>query len=676
MVCLFGSLRLPAQDLPDTVKVLKEIVIHAYSLDKPLNEIASPVGYIDTRHLIRFSETNLLPAINAIPGVRMEERSPGSYRFSIRGSLLRSPFGVRNVKVYWNGMPFTDAGGNTYLNLFDVGSIGAIEVIRGPGGSLYGAGTGGVLLLKSPVVTKDKFELSTTFGSYGLQRHHASAQLHHDKYNLSVTYAHQQSEGYRDHTEMQRDALTVEYNFMLLQDKGYASLIFGYTRLFYQTPGGLTRAQYDTLPTQARPRGGPNRGAIEQNAHVLNKTPFFGVAFEQLWNSRWTSKLAVSALVSDFQNPAILNVEERREVNANARLENAFRFDVNERRNKLVFGGEIQQQSSEINVNNNDFGVKGTLQTRDSLFSRLIFAFAQADFELPSSFHVTIGGSFNFLEYEYTHLKPEPRIRQTRKFAPIFSPRIAVLKKVNENFSVYVNAARGYSPPSLAEVRPSTNNYNGSLLSETGTNYEAGARGKLAGIAYDFNAYAFYLDETIVIQRTPDGADYFINAGKTRQEGVELSLAWTPIENQNSLVSDLNFWSSHTYNHYRFESYIQNGVDYTGNKLTGVPPTVSTVGVDGKLRKRIYVNITANYVDHIPLNDANTAYASKYFLLGTRIGFKKAFRNENELDVFFGVDNALDEKYSLGNDLNAFGGRYYNAAAGINFYGGVKVAVK
>ncbi|MEJ0103149.1 MAG: hypothetical protein WDO19_11585 [Bacteroidota bacterium] len=44
--------------------------------------------------------------MNNTPGVRMEERSPGSYRLNLRGSTLRSPFGVRNVKVYlgWNSI--------------------------------------------------------------------------------------------------------------------------------------------------------------------------------------------------------------------------------------------------------------------------------------------------------------------------------------------------------------------------------------------------------------------------------------------------------------------------------------------------------------------------------------------------------------------------------------------
>jgi iron complex outermembrane receptor protein len=39
--------------------------------------------------------------------------------------------------------------------------------------------------------------------------------------------------------------------------------------------------------------------------------------------------------------------------------------------------------------------------------------------------------------------------------------------------------------------------------------------------------------------------------------------------------------------------------------------------------------------------------------------------------VFAGIDNALDETYSLGNDLNAIGGRYYNAASPRNYYIGL-----
>src|SRR5690606_23191349 len=136
-----------------------------------------------------------LPAVNLVPGVRMEERSPGSYRFSIRGSSLRSPFGVRNVKANWNGLPFTDGGGNTYLNLLDFSAIGSMEIIKGPGASLYGAGTGGVLLMKSPVIEGNRIEASLVGGSYGLRRYLLGGQVKNENINASLHLSHHKSDG-------------------------------------------------------------------------------------------------------------------------------------------------------------------------------------------------------------------------------------------------------------------------------------------------------------------------------------------------------------------------------------------------------------------------------------------------------------------------------------------------
>src|SRR5688500_17884829 len=92
----------------DSAKVLNEITVHAYEYDKPSYEIPGAVSSLKQRDLNRYNNLSILPALNTIPGVRMEERSPGSYRLSIRGSTLRSPFGVRNVKVYWIDLPLTD----------------------------------------------------------------------------------------------------------------------------------------------------------------------------------------------------------------------------------------------------------------------------------------------------------------------------------------------------------------------------------------------------------------------------------------------------------------------------------------------------------------------------------------------------------------------------------------
>ena len=102
-------------------------------------------------------------------------------------------------------------------------------------------------------------------------------------------------------------------------------------------------------------------------------------------------------------------------------------------------------------------------------------------------------------------------------------------------------------------------------------------------------------------------------------------------------------------------------------------PNVAVAGIDILAWRKFYTNITLNYVDHIPLNDANTEFASKYFLMGARAGYKTLIFQRLPSEIFGGADNILDQRYSLGNDLNAAGGRYYNVAAGRNFYFGIKI---
>src|SRR5215204_6175815 len=131
----------------DSSQVLEAVVVRGYEQNRKLLEISAPVSYINKTSLERFNNTGILPAMNTTAGVRMEERSPGSYRINIRGSSLRSPFGVRNVKVYWNDIPITDPGGNTYFNQFAYNNFSYLEIFKGPASSMYGAGTGGLILL-------------------------------------------------------------------------------------------------------------------------------------------------------------------------------------------------------------------------------------------------------------------------------------------------------------------------------------------------------------------------------------------------------------------------------------------------------------------------------------------------------------------------------------------------
>ena len=129
-----------------------------------------------------------------------------------------------------------------------------------------------------------------------------------------------------------------------------------------------------------------------------------------------------------------------------------------------------------------------------------------------------------------------------------------------------------------------------------------------------------------------------------------------------------------TGNYFTFNDYQKGDNDFSGNDLTGVSPNTLVTRLDLRTSPGFYLNLTHQYVDEIPLNDANSVYQDAYNLVNMRFGWAKSFAGKWELEAFAGADNLLDESYSLGNDLNPFGGRYYQPAPIRNWYGGVKVA--
>jgi len=129
----------------------------------------------------------------------------------------------------------------------------------------------------------------------------------------------------------------------------------------------------------------------------------------------------------------------------------------------------------------------------------------------------------------------------------------------------------------------------------------------------------------------------------------------------------LQFNESATIDKFRFST--------THNQLTGVPEQVYVTSVQVNFPQQLFVYAEHNYTARIPLNDANSAFAPAYNLLAAKVGWKHSLSRKSNFEIYGGVDNILNEKYSLGDDLNAVGGRYYNAAALRNYYVGMKVVI-
>lgn len=662
---------------PDTSEILDEVVVRGYENNRRLIEVAAPISVISKLQFSRFNNFSILPAVNTAPGVRMEERSPGSYRLNIRGSSLRSPFGVRNVKVYYNNIPYTDPGGNTYFNQLGFYNVSSMEIIKGPGSSLYGAGTGGVILLKSD---QDAFQRGATVdyvtGSFGMNGIHVNVKggtgdLHH-----SINYQYQNSDGYRTHTKMERKVASWD-GFAKIGTKGILRAHFMQGDLYYQTPGALNIAEYTAAPKGARPRVGQTPGSVEAHAAIYQKLFLAGLNYTLIWNDKWQNTTSLYGAYSKLNNPTTRNYERRTEPHFGSRTVVQYKGNIGRSVFTWLGGLEAQQEFAASRVYRNSNGNPDSLLTDDEIESNSFSGFTQASLEFPGSWILTGGMSMNILKIGLQRLSVPASI-QKRRYDNEMAPRIALLKKLTPALSLYGSVSKGFSPPTSAELLPSTGVINTQLNAEQGINYEAGFRGNsIKGrLEYDVNLFYFQLKSTIAQRRDASGGDYFVNAGSTKQNGIETFVSYRLTDKNNLFFNEVKVWVSHTWHnfHYKsFEKVTDDTADYSGKRLPSIPPHFLVAGIDAYTKLGLYSNLTYYYSDPLPLNDANTAYASSYNLLTARIGYRRSIAKRFYLDLYIAADNLFDVKYSLGNDINGFGGRYYNAAPGRNYSVGVSL---
>jgi iron complex outermembrane receptor protein len=680
VIALLCTVQLTAQtnEKKDSANTLHEVVVRAYEQNRQLKEVSAAVNVIDASQLERFNNTSILPALNATPGVHMEERSPGSYRLNIRGSTLRSPFGVRNVKVYWNGIPFTDPGGNTYLNQLSYYNINSIEVIKGPASSLYGAGTGGAILINSEPENKQAgVNLRYAYGSFNMQNINARVTTGNEEHNNTFGYTHQTSDGYREQTAMRRDVATWETQIKASDKEQLATSVL-YGDLYYQTPGGLTAAQYNSNPRAARPAGAGLPSAQDAKAAIYQKTFLAGITHTYRFTDDFQNTTVAYGAFSNVKNPTFRNYERRSEPHFGGRTVFTLQKQLQRTSLQLSFGGEGQRGFFNTKTFANVSGHPGAVQTDDDIDNYIYSGFVQADIHFPGDWSITGGVSINKSSITITRLTGPETGTLKATFNSEWAPRIAVSKKIIPGTLVYASVSRGFSPPSTAEILPSTTIINTGLQAEHGLNYEAGIKSSWLQqrLYIEVNAFYYELQNAIVRRSDSTGADYFINAGSSRQQGIESQAYYQLLPNNNRFISNARVFISYTYNKFRYHDFKVVTTDYSGNKLPGVAANIVSAGIDVTTHPGWYINLTWFYSDPTALNDANTDRASSYNLVGGRTGWRKPLGKKLVMDLFAGVDNLFNVTYSLGNDINATGGRYYNAAPGINYYGGASFQYK
>src|SRR5579863_8690047 len=135
-------------DSGSSAGTLQEIVVTAQKREEKLHDVPMGVTAITSEDLQKQQLVSLDDLAARVPGLSLTDIQPGITRLTLRGQNVG---GVGStVATYIDDTPFGSsnalANGFGFSGDFDTWDLQRVEVLRGPQGTLYGAGSEGGLL--------------------------------------------------------------------------------------------------------------------------------------------------------------------------------------------------------------------------------------------------------------------------------------------------------------------------------------------------------------------------------------------------------------------------------------------------------------------------------------------------------------------------------------------------
>lgn len=663
----------------DSVTQLDEVILLDALKTKNATGIV-PSDVIAAKIFQNYSPVELTSAINQIPGVYVLSGALNTNRITIRGIGARTLYGTDKLRLYYDDIPVTDGSGFSTIETFDLENLSQMEVIKGPKGTAFGANLGGAIILSPKEALGKSTNLSNnfTFGSFGLLKDNLSFNHYDGKLRVGLQYGHLETDGYRDNSRFERDGVLLNTSYQI-NEKNKIGLLVNHIDYTAHIASSLGATAFAENPKQAAANWGGVQG-FEANNYSLVGVNYSHTFGERLEN---TTSIFYSYLDHFERRPRPLGFLDEITNGYGFRTRFIGNFGFLSRKAEYTLGAELYKdeydwslfETLEQPVNGS---LQGNLFADNKEFRTQLNTFGTLLFPLTDAFSAQLGLALNKTQYDFRDRfnSGTENTSAERDFDLIVLPSLDVEYRVSEAASLYANVSRGFSNPTVEQTLTPDGLINPDIAQETGTNYELGTELYLDNRRFHLNLALYQMDVRNLLVAERVAEDQFIgkNAGKTRHRGLEVAMDYTwTIGPKLQLSPFLSF----TLNDHQFLEFIDQGEDFSGNPLTGVPKQLRTLGIQSRFLDGFYWNIVHRHVSEIPLTDANSLQSEAFNIFTTRLGYRKPLSNKFTIGIDFGVNNIFDEKYAESVLINAgsFGGepRYYYPGNPRNFYGSLRL---
>ncbi len=677
LVVAYFPAPLAAQE-PDSSAVIPLDEIEVTVLRTPilLGEVPFAVSVLGESALTRGKAgLSIEEALQGLPGVQVQNRynSAVGERISIRGFGARSQFGVRGVTVLVDGIPATLPDGQSTLDHLDLGTLGRVEALRGPGSSAYGNGAGGVLRFETRRAADQPFrqDFSTIFGSNGMSRLQATANGVSGDREYILSASRFNYDGFRvnpiaNDGSLYGSARRLHLNGQLRSPAADGEMVVtaNLANLDGENPGSLN----DSLMAIGDRRS--HTGSIFQQTNKKVTQGQLGFA--------WTGPAAageadISAwgLFRNLDNPIPSAVIDLKRTAAGVRGALRGQAGASEQLTWNL-GGEYALQRDDRQNHGNDGGERAALRLDQLENVRTLAFFGQGDLRLGERARLVGGVRYDRLDFSVDDAFLSNGDDSGDRLMDAISPSIGLHVAAGPAMGLFATVGTSFESPTTTELAndPSgRGGFNPELNPQRSLSLEAGARGVSGNrFAYELSVFTTSITDALVPIEVPDiDRTFYANAGSASHQGFEAAFTL-------AAGGGASLRATYSYTDAVFDDYVARGNDYGGNRIPGLAPhraeAIASLDQPGW-----FAELRLTRVSAIPVNDVNTAETDPYQLLDVRFELDPVRVGALDVAPVAGITNIFDTLYTASVVVNAFGRRYNEPGPGRSFYAGLRAGL-
>lgn len=681
-----------AQAPSASTQALAPIVVTATRSERLFLDVAASVDLLEAA-ILRDGQlrVNLSETLGRIPGLTVLGRSnyAQDLQISIRGFGSRAGFGVRGVRLYVDGVPATSPDGQGQVSHFPLAAAERVEVLRGPFSALYGNSSGGVVALSSELRPQpNRFTASGAAGSFGTWRAGLNAVGGADPYAFALDGGRFRTAGFRPHSSARRDAINLRLAF---PDTPIGRLRLSLNALDMpgtEDPLGLTRAQFEADPRQVAVV------AEQFNTRKDTRQATIGATTDAPFGRAGT--LQVAAWLGARSITQFLAIPVATQANPNhpggvVDFDRRFggtdlRATWNAPATSVSVGLSVERLDEERrgyeNFVGNAVGVLGRLRRDETNVLTAIDPYAQLEWNLSPSWRMQTGLRFSTVRFESRdrYIVGSNGDDSGRRSFSAVNPTLGVVYRPAASTSWYVSYGRGFETPTLNELayRPDGSaGFNTDLRAARSHNFEVGVKQAIgATVRGTLALFSSATHDDLVVRTNVGGRSSFVNAARTRREGLEAAIDWRP-------SAAWSLYLSAAYLNARFDSpFFACGAAPCANPTVPVPAGAKLPGVPARtvfaeLRHRAeWGDLGAEWRAQSALyvNDANGDRAAGYGVLNLVAARSMRFMGR-QTRLFVRLNNVLDKVYAGSVIVNEGNGRFFEPAPGFNVLLGIDLTL-